>query len=103
MASDEHEISIDELIPGWALRSTNGQLELGSHLATRDGRRTGNAHIIAIEPAFWDSSIPLYRVLTDAGTTMALIEREIDQLFYRPKWVSDVAEVNRLFSRKKPQ
>lgn len=86
---------IDDRIPDWAIKASS-ELQLGSQLCTRDGRIVGNAHIIEWCPP----GIPYHRVLTDAGTKLNLTEREIGELFYPPRWVSDVNEVKRKFSSR---
>lgn len=89
--------SVFDLMPHWANGTCDGQLVLGAQLPTRDGRRTGNAHIIAIGPAKWDERVTLYTVLTDAGTTLKLMAEEVVELYYQPKWTSDVNEVLQKF------
>ena len=82
-----------ELMPHWAIGRANGELVLGAQLPTRDGRRCGNGHIVAIAPARWDPDVTLSHVLTDAGTHLKLTGEEVTELYYQPIWVSDVYEV----------
>lgn len=100
MASAEENPCRLLMKPSWAISHTNGELVLGAHLPTRDGRRTGNAHIIDIQPAPWSEDVPLFTVLTDAGTAIRLISGEVQAYFYPPEWVSDVQEVIKRFSRQ---
>ena len=92
----------DEPIPSWAIRKANQILAVGAQLPTRDGRRTGNAHIIAIEN--WNNTSgmtgrPVYVVLTDAGSVIRCVAEEVHELFHLPMWVSDVNEVMIRFGR----
>lgn len=88
------------LIPGWAIRMAQPEaLELGAQLATKDGRRFGNAHIIAIEPGKHTEDL-LYTVLTDAGNIMRMSAAEIHNGFHPPRWISDVDEVKAKFLRE---
>jgi hypothetical protein len=85
---------IPDLLPHWAIGTTNGELVLGAQLPTRDGRRCGNAHIVDITPPTdWSQGSCIYTVLTDAGTQLKLTAAEIVRLYYQPRWVSDVNEV----------
>lgn len=96
--------AIDEftLLPHWAIGTTNGQLVEGAQLPTRDGRRAGNAHIVGLEvkQIGLHGAKVFYSVLTDAGTVMTLTGAEIAKLYYPPRWVCDVSEVLRKFSRR---
>lgn len=91
----------DEQLPECAIGLAYGEYVLGAQLATRDGRRTGNAHIISVMGMDFNNldrpSITLYTVLTDAGNEFKMNERELSDSFYPPYWVSDVTEVIRKF------
>ena len=95
------ETQEDEQLPEWAIGLAYGEFVLGAQLATRDGRRTGNAHIIASGYVrFASLDIPdylLYTVLTDAGNEFKMNEEELSDSFYPPYWVSDVEEVIKRF------
>jgi hypothetical protein len=91
---------IDHLVakqlPEWATARASG-LELGAMLPTRDGRRTGNAHIIRISPAPKGRMGLQYLILTDAGNTFVMSEPEILSQYYPPQWVADVNETVKKF------
>lgn len=89
-------------LPEWAIGLAHGQFVLGAHLATRDGRRHDNGHIIKIEPASWDKNVLVHTVLTDAGNEMRFTTNELNTAFYPPHWVSAVDEVKRKFSAPQP-
>jgi hypothetical protein len=82
--------------PPWAIGRTRGQFVLGAQLATRNGRRTGNAHIVGFRDGLAGR---VAEVLTDAGNRMSLTHRELADLFHPPRWVSDVADVLARFGR----
>lgn len=84
-------------VPSWATSVTDGKLVCGAHLETRNGQRVGNAHIMDIDRI---SGREVFHILTDAGTQLLLWEEEILEFYHRPRFVSDVAEVARLFERK---
>lgn len=89
MGNMEH----DELWPVWAIGCTDGELELGAQLPTRDGRRCGNARIIEITKGRGLlAGKDIYVVLTDAGTRLHLTEAEVRELFHAPEWVSAVGQ-----------
>jgi len=69
-------------LSGFSGRS-NG-IEEGSQLLTRDGRKTGNAHISG--PVEERHGLKVWPILTDFGNEMCLTEKEIDELFYPPEW-----------------
>lgn len=85
-----------EPMPPWAIGAAGGAFALGAHLATRDGRRTGNAHIIDLG---FEAGRLLATVLTDAGSTMKLSAGELAEFFHPPEWISNVDEVKRRFMR----
>lgn len=87
------------LLPEWAIGRTDGQYVLGAQLPTRDGRRMGNAHITDIREGCLGTDQRFYGVLTDAGTELVMTASELYECFYPPKYVSDVKEVLRKFSR----
>lgn len=89
----------NEPLPEWAVDFAHGKLVLGAQLCTRDGRRMGNAHIVAIpEREFVRNEV--YLILTDAGNSVAMLESEIKDAFYPPKYVSNVGEVIKKFWRE---
>lgn len=59
-------------------------IEEGSQLLTRDGRKTGNAHVSG--PAEIRGHLKVWPILTDFGNKMNLTEKEIDEFFYPPAW-----------------
>lgn len=103
MTDEEIDAAVEQFnanyLPEWAISRTDGQLVLGAQLPTRDGRRTGNAHIIAITTAEWAKDGNLYTVLTDAGSIVRFTTGEICSAFYPPQYVSGVDEVIRKFQR----
>jgi hypothetical protein len=96
-------------IPDWAIaRNWDYSLVPGAQLCTRDGRRTGNAHIIQRVvkevPATADRNNPYgeqtyYECLTDAGSKFTFTEQEIETAFTVGDWISDPARVLNDFDR----
>lgn len=73
-------------LPEWAVRSSDGNyMEPGAQLATRDGRRLGNAYVDDIQQH--DSLGQLAVVVTDMGNTFRMTIREIEEAFYQPAYV----------------
>lgn len=97
---------IDELVklhlPEWAIKRAAG-LELGAQLPTRDGRKTGNAHIIRISPAPRGRMGLHYLILTDAGNSFVMTEPEISTQYYPPEFVGDVDDIIRKFWREETE
>lgn len=79
--------SADDLpLPEWAERRSDGNyMEPGAQLATRDGRRHGNAYIDSIEPH--DSLGQVALVVTDMGNSFLMTSRELEEEFYPPEYV----------------
>jgi len=73
----------EEPLPEWATGHTTDYRAIGAQLATRDGRRVGNAVVIEC-----DRERDRATVVTDAGSLMTLAHDELDELFHRPRWVS---------------
>jgi len=76
-------LEIRDLRPSWAKDLADGYMCLGAALPTRDGRRTGNATLVSVNP---DGTA---KVLTDAGNRMVLTHNELEELFYEPVWTMD--------------
>ena len=85
-------------MPNWAVGANrNYEVVVGAQLCTKDGRRMGNAHVIATANA---SSGNYFIILTDAGNRVTMTEQEIRSAFYISPWISDVEEVVRKFGSR---
>ena len=83
-------------VPDWAVARNFGyELVPGAKLCTRDGRRTGNAHIINS----YTADQVYYNCLTDAGNKFTLTTEELETAFTIGDWISDLACVLRDFDR----
>jgi hypothetical protein len=74
------------LLPDWATGTTTSWC-VGAQLRTKDGRRLGNA----VVASYHQGELSPWEVITDAGTTLRLNEAELDELFWPPSWVMNVA------------
>ena len=82
----------DYPIPEWAEKRSNGEyMEIGAQLATRDGRRTGNAYVDDIEQH--DALGQLAIVVTDMGNSFRMTIEELAEAFYPPAYVMRLVEV----------
>lgn len=100
LAMEEFELSHGP-IPDWA-QARNWAYELvpGAQLCTRDGRRTGNAHIIKTDiVAAGPVAVPVFACLTDAGSKFVFNETELLDAFTIGDWISDVSRVLKDFDR----
>lgn len=76
-----------ELLPDWAkgLNITDELVE-GLQLYTKDGRRTGNAHIVEVDlnHTYVNTGITvdLYTIITDAGNYICMTTEELHSAFY---------------------
>jgi hypothetical protein len=78
-------------LPEWAERLSDGNyMESGAQLATRDGRRTGNAYVDSIE--HHDALGKLALVVTDMGNTFRMTIKELEDAFYPPEYVMRIEE-----------
>lgn len=72
-------------LPHWADGHLDGEFTLYAQLATKDGRRFGNAIIIGVEPG--DSIMETrYQLLTDFGNTITLSATSVANCFHPPKF-----------------
>lgn len=84
--------------PHWASGPANGKYVLGAVLATRDGRRTGNAKIMAIRSVDYADGTPSqthYQAKTEAGNTAWYNAAELEERFYPPEWVARIPPPSR--------
>lgn len=90
--SDKTEWGADDFpLPDWASsRSTGEYMEVGAQLATRDGRRCGNAYVDAIAPH--PSLGTLAVVVTDVGSSFRMTWGELKEAFFPPAYIMRVAE-----------
>lgn len=86
-------------MPAWAIKRAAG-LEAGAQLPTRDGRVTGNAHIVDIRPAPRGRMGLEFLILTDAGNSFVMSEAEIHAQYYPPEWVAEVGDITAKFWRE---
>lgn len=88
-------------IPDWAVdRNFAYELVPGAQLCTRDGRRTGNAHIVRVRETPDDAHYThLYDCLTDAGSKFTFSEQELETAFTIGDWISDPARIIKDFDR----
>lgn len=70
-------------LPPWASEHFQGELKRGVQLPTRDGRRFGNAVILARRFDTVDS----YIIITDAMNVMTFTSNEIFEGFHTPQYV----------------
>lgn len=75
-------------LPDWAAKAAyNDYTALKAALPTRDGRRCGNAVNVGLTPTFNPDFT--YKIVTDAGNILKCTERELEQLFYPPKFIME--------------
>lgn len=88
-------------IPDWAVdRNWDYSLVPGAQLCTKDGRRTGNAHIIRVDKQRVEGEwVDSYNCLTDAGSQFHFTEVELLEAFNIGDWISDPARVIHDFDR----
>jgi hypothetical protein len=73
----------DEPLPPWALRLSDGNyMEVGAQLATRNGRKIGNAVVSSIADN-------IATVTTDRGSIVRLYPSELAEMFYPPRYIMD--------------
>lgn len=96
-AMDEFEASQGPL-PDWAiLRNWANEPIAGAQLCTKDGRRSGNAHILSVEEDINHGAV--YSCITDAGSEIELTYAELDEMFWVGDYLSDPVEAVKRFKR----
>lgn len=81
----------DYPLPEWAEKRSDGNyMEPGAQLATRDGRRLGNAYVDNLQQH--DRLGQLAVVVTDMGNTFRMTIRELEEAFYPPAYVMRIDE-----------
>lgn len=78
---------IKEPLPQWATGLANGKVQPGAQLRTRDGRMMGNAVVTGERVSRYGKEF--WPICTDAGSTVFLTDREVDELFWPPEWIMD--------------
>lgn len=87
-------------IPDWAVARNFGyELVPGAQLCTRDGRRTGNAHIVFATVPPTQADPVYYHCLTDAGSKFVFNAQELEACFTIGDWISDPARIIKDFDR----
>lgn len=85
--------SESSLWPEWVKgRIEDGKIVLGAQLPTKDGRRIGNAVVYALSGTLElnGESHYVYEIITDAGSSVKMLEEEIAEAFYPPEWIIDI-------------
>lgn len=92
---------LDEPLPAWAIGKLIGEyMTAGAGLATRDGRRMGNAFVYQLTEH--EDLGTLATVITDMGSEFKMTEAELREAFYPPIWLMAVEEARacRIQSKK---
>lgn len=81
----------DYPLPEWAEKRSNGDyMEVGAQLATRDGRRTGNAYVDQVVQHKDLGTLAV--VITDMGNAFRMTQVELEEVFYPPVYVMRINE-----------
>lgn len=96
-------------LPEWAIARNFGyELLPGAQLCTKDGRRTGNAHIVNIGVKEYKhladrnnpyGEVMVYNCLTDAGNHFAFTAEELETAFTIGDWLSSPERILEDFDR----
>ena len=93
------EYPLEQYLPSWAIKASDGTyMEVGAQLLTRDGRRMGNAYVHSLE--FHPELGELAFVITDMGNHCLMTRRELEEMFYPPKYVMDPVEARKTRTMK---
>jgi hypothetical protein len=91
LQSEEDWDDVDFPLPEWAERRSDGNyMEAGAQLATRDGRRCGNAYVDRIEAHSALGQVAV--VITDMGNSFRMTLSELEGAFYPPAYVMRIDE-----------
>lgn len=90
-------------VPDWATERNHGrELVAGAQLFTKNGRRCGNGWIVETDYiAAGPVAVPVFKILTDAGSFMQLTEKELEDAFEVGDWISTRERIIRDFDRNK--
>lgn len=84
------EDATDEFpLPKWATGYANDWFQQGAQLCTKDGRKVGNGVVLSVFEYEDDSKAVFY--ISDIGNHLILNEKELQELFYPPKYLMSVA------------
>lgn len=82
----------EQPLPEWATGHTaDGTWQVGAQMRTRDGRRTGNGVIVAMDGDFNLEACRI-SVITDSGNKVVFTPGEVMGHFYHPEWVMDLSK-----------
>jgi len=92
MNAQHDEWNVEDFpLPEWAARRSDGNyMEPGAQLATRDGRRLGNAYVDGVQQHDKQGWVAV--VVTDIGNSFCMTIRELEQAFYPPAYVMRLDE-----------
>ena len=81
---------LDEFpLPDWADHRSDGEyLELGAQLATRDGRRCGNAFVNGLRTVRDLGQVA--DIVTDACSELTMTRGELEEFFHQPTLVMNI-------------
>lgn len=91
----EYALNHEYPLPSWASHRSS-DLQLGSQLCTRDGRRCGNAVVAAVRINSHGGRV--YEVITDVGNVIHAEACEVNEMFHPPEyvmkdeWVAEITE-----------
>lgn len=92
----EWESLFADQLPDWAGSKLDGEWVQYAQLQTKDGRRMGNAVILAVDVVFWDDKpVDLHMIMTDFGTIVRMTESELAWQFHPPQWRMQADRVHR--------
>lgn len=92
---DEHQEPVmgKDIWYGWQVGQCTSSMTIGAQLATRDGRKLGNAVVVNIREVAYPSrnvTLTVATVVTDAGSVIEFTENELNELFYPATCVMNV-------------
>lgn len=81
----------EQPLPEWATGTTDGTWQVGAQMRTRDGRRTGNGVIVAMDGDF-DIEACRITIITDYGNKLVYTPGEVMSSFYHTEWIMDLTK-----------
>lgn len=92
-AEQEGPVMGKDIRYGWQVGQCTSSMTIGAQLATRDGRRLGNAVVVNIREVTYPSqnvTLTVATIVTDAGSVIEFTENELNECFYPATCVMDV-------------